>query len=253
MTSSDEKLKQLYSGLPLLANAVMDKNVIDNARISSILSKIGLEQDEMVSAKVENFIRIATAIFIDDHPDKEKDIKRFMAVGIPRMYAEPVVDMLIILPPVAIQAGVYFKDLYANLKSKAPMLPSDDPSPNIQTCIDQPNFVRAELLARKHKLSQDIVIACRELAVMQYVLDFKNFPGLKKIIKELKFTPMEFNRVFKLLKEEKYYPCFSFDKATEQEFPTVWTQSSQLIEIDTYAMQYIVDQIQGWADEWYGR
>ena len=246
MTSSDEKLKQLYSGLPLLANAVMDKNVIDNARISSILSKIGLEQDEMVSAKVENFIRIATAIFIDDHPDKERDIKRFMAIGIPRMYAEPVVDMLIILPPVVKQAGVYFQDLYANLKSKAPMLPSDDPSPNIQTCIDRPNFVRAELLARKHNLSSDIVIACQELAIMQYVVDFQNVLGLRIIIKEFKVTPMELNRIFALLQQETSYTCFSFTKAT------TWASGGgSWQDIQTNTMQWVVEQIHGWAIELY--
>ena len=264
MVNSEEKLNKLYGGLPLLADAVMDKNVIDNARIASVLNKIGLEQDETVSSKVENFIRIALEIYIDDRPDKERAIKRFMALGIPRNYVEPVVDMLVVLP-VPNQGGTYFKETYNHLKSLAPQLPSDDPPPNIQICIVPPispppygpNFHRAAFLARKHNLSPEIVRELRELTIMQYILDFKNFPGLKIVIKELKFTPMEFNRVYKLIQEEKYYPCFSFDKATEkaneQGFAKAMEQMPQLNEINAGVMQYVVDQIQGWAEEWYGR
>jgi hypothetical protein len=145
------------------------------------------------------------------------------------------------------ESGHYFGKIYAGLISKMSEFPNDDPSPNLRACIKPPNFgpnfVRAEMLARQHSLSSDILIALQELAVMQYSIDFQNVPGLKELLKQFQITPLELVRLFELIKVEKVYPCFSFSKATEVEggISSNWDNLYSSIE----------EEIAKWFEKWY--
>jgi len=117
------------------------------------------------------------------------------------------------------ESGTYFKDIYADLKRRLPEFPTDDPSPNLQECIgikpDYVNFVRAEMLARQHNLSSEIITHLREMAILQYRRDYGNIHGLLTLIEEYGLTPSERSRIVQLIEQEEKYPCFSFSKETE--------------------------------------
>lgn len=118
--------------------------------------------------------------------------------------------------------GTYFRDIYANLVKQLPEFPNNDPSPNLQKCISEPNFVRAEMLARQHNLPSDVITHLQEMAILQYVIDFKNGPGLRKLIAEFGLSPTEVGRIAGLIVQEKEYPCFSFSKNTEMAIDENW-------------------------------
>jgi hypothetical protein len=115
------------------------------------------------------------------------------------------------------QTGHYFRDIYTNLISRLAEFPDDDPSPNLRECIEKPNFVRAEMLARQHNLPTETLIQIQELTVLQYLIDFGNDQGLARVMHIYQMTPMELDRIVDLIKQEEYYPCFSFSRSTEHE------------------------------------
>ena len=143
------------------------------------------------------------------------------------------------------QTGTYFKERYTNLMSQSPKFPSDDPSPNFQACIEQPNFVRAEMLARQHNLSSEILISLQELAILQFLVDYQNAPGLVKLTKQFNMTPAEYHRILGLIKQEKDYPCFSFSKATEQGINESW--ATQYVPIERKVEALIKPRVR-WFD-----
>lgn len=114
------------------------------------------------------------------------------------------------------QTGTYFRDLYADIVKQLPQFPTNDPSPNLQECIrdDYVNFVRAEMLAKKHNLPSDVVTHLQELALMQYFKDYDNLTGFEKLIQEYKITPNNRARIVLLSLKENNYPCFHFTQHT---------------------------------------
>lgn len=115
------------------------------------------------------------------------------------------------------QVGHYFRDIYDGLISKLDEFPDNDPSPNLRECIRSVNFVRAELLARQHNLSSDILINLQELTLLQYLVDFENIAGLDKATEQYKMTIAEVVRILNLIKTEEYYHFYSYTHNTEQE------------------------------------
>ncbi len=128
------------------------------------------------------------------------------------------------------QEGHYFRDIRNNLMGKRKDFPADDPSPNLQECLDCNanetytfnglkqygfNLVRAEMLAKQHNLSPEIIIQIQELAILQYIWDFNNDIGLRKLLENFKITPAELTRIMDLIKQEKEYPLFSYSHSTE--------------------------------------
>lgn len=124
------------------------------------------------------------------------------------------------------ESGTYFKDIYTDLKRQLPEFPTDDPSPNLQECIgikpDYVNFVRAEMLARQYNLSSEIITHLREMAILQYLVDYKNIAGLQALMQEFNLTPSERSRIVGLIEQEKEYPCFSFSKHTQLAINENW-------------------------------
>jgi len=114
------------------------------------------------------------------------------------------------------ETNTYFKDIYDELVKRLPTFPEDDPSPNMQECIrnDYVNFVRAEMLAKKHNLSSDVITHLQELALMQYFMDYDNFIGFEKLIHEYKITQNDRTRIVLLSLKETKYPCFHFSQHT---------------------------------------
>jgi hypothetical protein len=113
------------------------------------------------------------------------------------------------------ESGYYFRDIYDSLINRLNDFPSDDSSPNLQKCLKEPNFVRAEMLARQHNLPSETIIQIQEMTVLQYLIDYKNIPGLAKVMDLYKMTPMELDRIVEIIKKEKYYPCHSTSRTTE--------------------------------------
>jgi hypothetical protein len=134
------------------------------------------------------------------------------------------------------ELGYYFRDNVESLTKKKSEFPCDDPSPNLQQCLDFKNqnpyifqgltyhglnLVRAEMLAKQHNLSSEIIIQIQELAILQYLWDFWDSardteqPELREMLKLFKITPAELVRIIDLIKEEKEYPLFSYSRATE--------------------------------------
>lgn len=115
------------------------------------------------------------------------------------------------------QTGTYFRDIYSNIVRQLPQFPIDDPNPNLQECIkpDYVNFVRAEILAKKHNLSSDIIKHLQEMAVLQYLVDYNNLEGLLKLSSDYNLSRSERIRLVNLVAQESAYPCFSFSKTTE--------------------------------------
>ncbi len=127
------------------------------------------------------------------------------------------------------QSGTYFRDTYLTLVKQLPEFPAGDPSPNLQECIreedERLNFVRAEMLARQFNLPSDTITRLREMAILQYVIDFKNGPALQKLIEDFSLSPAEVERIFELIKQEKEYPCFSFSRNTEMAIKLNWAET----------------------------
>jgi hypothetical protein len=124
----------------------------------------------------------------------------------------------------ASEPGRYFRDIYADLVERIPELPTIDPTPNLRECIHTANFVRAEMLARQQNLSLDVITHLREMAILQYIIDYRNFDGLKRLIVEFELTPAEVRRILGLIEREKTYPCFSLSKNTEMAVRENWSE-----------------------------
>lgn len=126
----------------------------------------------------------------------------------------------------ASQTGTYFKDIYNDLMSRLPEFPSNDPPPNLQESIKPGyvNFVRAEMLARQHNLPSEVITHLREMAILQYVIDYKNGPGLERLIDDFTLSQTEIRRIVGLIEQEKVYPCFSFSKNIKLAIDESWAQ-----------------------------
>jgi len=120
------------------------------------------------------------------------------------------------------EPGTYFRDVYADLLKRVPGFPASDPNPNLPECISAANFVRAEMLARQHKLPSDVITHLREMAVLQCIIDYRNFDGLKRLVEEFELAPAEVRRILGLIEAENTYPCFSFSKKTELAVDENW-------------------------------
>ena len=116
------------------------------------------------------------------------------------------------------------KELYDNLVVQSSDFPSDDLSPNLQECIRSVNFVRAEMLARRHNLPSSVFRSLQELALMQYARDFRNLTGFEKLVKEYNITPSERKQIVLNIFREETYPCFSFSKHTERSINESWAE-----------------------------
>jgi hypothetical protein len=134
------------------------------------------------------------------------------------------------------ESGYYFRDIVENLTKQKSEFPTDDQSPNLQQCLDFQNqnpyvsqglkhyglnLVRAEMLAKQHNLSEEIIIQIQELAILEYFWDFwddkrdSEQAGLKEMLKIFKITPAELARIINLIIKEKEYPLYSYSRATE--------------------------------------
>lgn len=123
----------------------------------------------------------------------------------------------------ASESGAYFKCVYADLLERLPEFPASDPAPNLRECIPAANFVRAEMLAKQHELPSEVITRLREMAVLQYVIDYRNFDGLDRLIEQFELTQSDITRILALIQEERAYPCFSFSKATEMAANENWS------------------------------
>ena len=155
------------------------------------------------------------------------------------------------------QSGTYFRDIYANLVKQLPEFPTGDPSPNLQECISKVNFVRAEMLAMQHNLSSDVITHLREMAILQFVIDYKNGPGLRKLTENFSLSPAEVGRIAGLIAQEKEYPCFSFSKNTElainENWAQVWKEEySPIIQQVVKAKPSILSRFIGWIKRLFG-
>jgi hypothetical protein len=72
-----------------------------------------------------------------------------------------------------------------------------------------------EMLARQHNLPLDLITHLREMAIIQFLIDYKNIAGLQKLIDAFDLDRAERSRIFGLIEKEKIYPCFSFTKNTQ--------------------------------------
>jgi len=155
------------------------------------------------------------------------------------------------------QSGTYFRDIYATLVKQLPEFPNDDPSPNLQECISNANFVRAEMLARQLNLPSNVITHLREMAILQYVIDYKNRPGLQKLIENFSLSPAEVRRTAGLIEQEKEYPCFSLSGNTEManagNWAQVWNENySPIIQQVVKAELPVLSRFIGWIKRLFG-
>ncbi len=122
------------------------------------------------------------------------------------------------------EPGTYFRDIYADLTNRLPGFPAEDATPNLQECIRGANFVRAEMLATQHQLPSDLIAHLREMAMLQYIIDYRNFVGVEELIRMFELPRAEVSRIIGLIEEEKEYPCFSFSRHTLLAIDENWTQ-----------------------------
>jgi hypothetical protein len=114
------------------------------------------------------------------------------------------------------QSSTYFRDVYASLVKQISEFPSGDSSNKLHNCVSNGRFIRAEMLARQFSLPLDVITHLREMAILQYVIDNKNMPGLQKLIEKFELSPAEVWRIVRLISQEGEYPYFSFNKNTER-------------------------------------
>jgi len=150
------------------------------------------------------------------------------------------------------ESGTYFRDVLVDLKGRLSEFPDDDPSPNLRMCIDGSNYVRAEMLARQHNLSLDVVTHLRELAVFQYMVDFENTPGLLRLREDFGFSRDEALRILRLVLSEKKYPGFSYSRNTVMAVDENWSQmwsAKHLSDIQQFSgvvKQSFLSKLIGW-------
>ena len=141
--------------------------------------------------------------------------------------------------------GYYFQNLVDELTKRKPEFPTDDPTPNLQQCLDfqctQPykfnqqdyyglNLVRAEMLAKQHNLSPDVIKHLQELAYLQYSYDFRNWEGMKNLVDRFETRTKDLKRIFHLIDEEKVYPMFSYRRETEMSIDESWHETYDMFK-----------------------
>lgn len=162
---------------------------------------------------------------------------------------------------IASESGTYFRDIYADLMKRLPDFPTSDPTPNLQECIgtkpNYVNFVRAEMLARQHSLPLDVITHLREMAIFQFLIDYKNIAGLRKLIDEFDFNPAELSRVIGLIEKEKIYPCFSFAKNTElainENWGEIWQKEYSPLVQQVIGKPSVLARFITWIKRFFGR
>ena len=110
--------------------------------------------------------------------------------------------------------GEYFKNTYEELLRLSSTFPPINTPPNIQECLSSWNFYRAVALARQHNMPFEIISQLQECAIYQYLFDYKNPLGSQALIQEYGLTATDMDRIDRLIRDEKVYPFFSYDKAT---------------------------------------
>jgi hypothetical protein len=60
------------------------------------------------------------------------------------------------------------------------------------------------------------------MAILQHVIDFKNGPGLQKLVAEFNISAAQIERIVGLIADEKQYPCTSFSRNTELAIDENW-------------------------------
>jgi len=84
------------------------------------------------------------------------------------------------------------------------------------------NFVRAEMLAKQHGLSDSLITNLQEMAILQYVVDYKNGHGVMELVEKFGLSSRDIGRLARLIEQEMEYPCFSFSRETRMASGDKW-------------------------------
>lgn len=122
------------------------------------------------------------------------------------------------------ERGEYFRGIYADLLVWLPEFPTSDPTPNLPQCIHSANFVRAEMLARQHRLPSDVITRLREMAVLQHIREYESTDDLERMMERFKLGENDIRRILVLAEEETTYPLSSFSKATAMAVDENWSE-----------------------------
>ncbi len=106
-----QQLKPFYAGLENLADAVKQgEGDISDEKLIAILQYISLKTNEETIKQTKGCIRIFKDILNDTDVDKQKSVGRLTSVGIPLIFAKPVVDILMgVEPPLSTEEeNIYY-------------------------------------------------------------------------------------------------------------------------------------------------
>ncbi len=177
---AEEKLNRLLPALSSLAKSIGAGIVPEKDVLKEILHSIDVEAEEWAVEELVFWSKIlqrATPASTDE--EKAAIAKELQACGIPEDSATRAVDEIrhVGAPsPIAAEQG-------------------RSPEEEIRFEIGRRNFVRAAMLVQQHERPQDEVRHLQEVALKKYAFEYRNYPGLYKLMREYELSEVDLERI----------------------------------------------------------
>ncbi len=161
----EEQQNELLPLLRPLADVIANDGDVDKA-LDDILRNSNLSKEERVTKELDSWIKILQEYHINSDAKQKEYVARLMELGIPQASAELA------------------------LARTRETVPSD-----VQFELTRHNYVRAVMLAEQNHYPQEKIRQFQELALRQYVSDYRNLLGFQKLVQEWEIPQSEVKRI----------------------------------------------------------
>jgi len=178
-----EKSNKLLPALLPLAKCIGSGTVPEEHILQEILHSVGVETEEWAVEELVSWIKILQKASTASNDDERAAITaELQGRGIPMAPAILAIDA--VYHPIA-------PSLIAAIAAEEASFQDED----IQVEIGRHNFVRAVMLAQQHDYPRDKVRYLQELALKKYAFEYRNYPGLRKLMREYELSEADLKRI----------------------------------------------------------
>ena len=184
---AEEKLNRVLPALSSLAKSIGAGTVPEEDVLKEILRSISVEAEEWAVEELVFWSKILQrARTAATDGAKAAIAEELQARGIPEDTATLAVE----------------DDRHAGAPSLIVTEEGRSSEEDIRFEIGRQNFVRAAMLAQQHQRPHDEVRHLQELALKKYAFEYRNHPGLRKLMQEYELSEADLERILgKSLKE----------------------------------------------------
>ncbi len=193
--AQQQKLRVILSSL---ADVIADDGDVYEA-LENILTKANSRKEEWAEGELDLYIKTLLECHINRAVEEKDYVAKLMERRVPEALAAQVVS---------------------RVREKVP--------PDIEFEISRRNFVRAVLLAQNNHWPLDKIKHLQELAIRQFAAEYRNLPGLKKLVEEWEISKTEVDRILgDVLEQPMAYTGVQFDGNTMR-YPTLkeWIENA---------------------------